>query len=194
MARYFKNVIATDASGRQIESASTHSRVEYRVASAEDAGLAAGTTDLITVGQALHWFDFDRFFAEARRVASENGVLAVWCYGLCEIRSDIDAIVDELYADLVDEFWPAERVYVEQGYSNIEMPGVAIEAPEFHMQLDWRVDDMLGYLRTWSACQRYLATRGEDPVTVIESALRAAWGNGARNVRWPLRVRVCRLQ
>ena len=148
---------------------------------------------MITVGQALHWFDFDRFFAEAKRAAVENGVLAAWCYGLCEIGSDIDAIVDRLYTDLLDGFWPAERIYVEQAYRNIAMPGVPIDAPDFHMRIDWRVDDMLGYLRTWSACQRYLASSGEDPVTVIEPALREAWDDGAQTVRWPLRVRVCRL-
>ena len=193
IANSFQSVIATDASAKQIESAIPSGRVEYRVASAEDSGLDSDSVDLLTVAQALHWFDIERYFGEARRVAVDNAILAAWCYGLCAIEPAIDAIVDELYSDLVDEFWPAERVIVEQGYRDIAFPGVHIEAPDFDMQISWRVNDMLSYLRTWSACQRYRSELGEDPVTIIEPALRAAWGNSTHCVRWPLTLRLCRL-
>ena len=64
----FDRVIATDASEKQIANAQSHKIVEYRVAPAENSGIESETIDLIMVAQALHWFDLDRFYAEARRV------------------------------------------------------------------------------------------------------------------------------
>ncbi len=193
LARYFEHVVATDASARQIAAAIRTQRVEYRVAHAENSGLDAHSVDLVSVGQALHWFDRQKFFREAQRVLAPAGVLAAWCYELCRVDPPCDAIVDELYTGLLDGMWPPERVHIERGYADIAFPGVEIAAPDLAMETDWSVDDMLGYLRTWSACRRFEAVHAEDPVTAIEPALRAAWGGVRRHVRWPLRIRISRL-
>jgi ubiquinone/menaquinone biosynthesis C-methylase UbiE len=68
LARRFDRVIATDASSEQISAAKPISNVEYRVATAEQSGLSDNCADLVTVAQALHWFDLPKFYAEARRV------------------------------------------------------------------------------------------------------------------------------
>jgi len=193
LSAHFERVIATDASAAQIDAALAHPGVSYRVAPAEASGLDAHSIDLITVGQALHWFDHARFFAEARRVAAPGGILAAWCYELCEVSAACDAVVATLYADIVGAYWPPERRLIEARYADIAMPGTPLEPPRFAMHLDWTVADMLGYLRTWSACKRYRADRGDDPVAHIEADLRAAWGAARRPVSWPLTVRVVQL-
>ena len=179
-------MIATDASAGQIQAAIAHPNVTYRVATAENPRLDTASADLVTVGQALHWLDTRRFFAEARRVIVPGGVLAVWCYQLCRVSEDCDRVVDELYSDIVGEFWPPERRLIEARYSQIEMPGAGIEAPQFLMRLEWKIGEMLGYLRTWSACNRYRNHYHQDPVSIVEDALRTAWGDGTRVVTWPL--------
>lgn len=193
LADHFERVIATDASEKQIASAADADRVEFRVASAEDSSLDTDSADLVTVGQALHWFDRPRFFDEAGRVLVPGGVLAAWCYELCHVTPECDAIVGELYEDIVGEFWPPERRLIEEGYASIVLPGKQIEVPAFDMTANWTAADMLGYLRTWSACKRYEKQRGADPVEQITSSLAAAWGDSARTVRWPLRVRASRV-
>lgn len=193
LSEHFDRVIATDASEAQIGAALAHPGVSYRVAPAEASGLDAHSVDLVTVGQALHWFDHEQFFAETRRVVVPGGVLAAWCYELCEVSAACDAVVGTLYGDIVGEYWPPERRLIEERYADIAMPGAPVEAPGFAMRLEWTAADMLGYLRTWSACKRYRADRGEDPVARIETELRAAWGDAARLVSWPLTVRVTRL-
>jgi SAM-dependent methyltransferase len=192
LSHHFSKVIGTDASETQIASAVANSRVEYRVAAAEDSGLEAHCADLITVAQALHWFDHARFFAEARRVLRPGGLMASWCYEVCQVSHDCDAQVNYLYEDIVGEFWPPERRFVEAGYANIELPETCIDAPVFQMQVDWNIQDMLGYLRTWSACKRFGKKRGKDPVSIIEPALTAAWGSTIRQVRWPVTMKACR--
>lgn len=193
LARHFEVVIATDASAAQIETAFRDPRVHYSVARAEAPGLAAHSIDLTTVGQALHWFERDVFFTQVGRVSRPEGVFAAWCYELCTVTAAIDAAVNQLYADIVGKYWPPERVLIERGYRDIDLPGVEIDAPAFEMRLAWTVDDMLGYLRTWSACNRYLSAEGQDPVALIEKRMRTAWGSARRDVHWPLTIRVCRL-
>jgi SAM-dependent methyltransferase len=193
LAGHFERVIATDASPAQIEAAIAHPGVSYRVATAEASGLDADSVDLVAVGQALHWFDTAQFFAEAARVLVAGGCVAAWCYELCSVSPACDSVVDYLYTDITGPFWLPERRLIDERYAGIDFPGTAIEAPGFEMSTQWAADDMLGYLRTWSACQRYRRRHGDDPVGLIEDELRAAWGRDRRTVRWPLTVRVSRL-
>lgn len=192
LADHFSNVVASDASQSQIDAATQHAGVEYRLATAEQSGLADSSVDLITVGQAFHWFNEALFMSEARRVLRPEGVLAIWCYELCSVSDECDAIVDCLYRDILGDYWSPERKMVEQGYSGVVMPGVPVPAPKFAMSLEWRVADMLGYLRSWSACKRYETKKGSDPVEVISAKLRSAWGDGVRSVTWPLPIKVSR--
>ena len=192
LSDYFSNVIASDASSSQIDAATQHAGVEYRVAMAEQSGLTDSSVDLITVGQAFHWFNEALFMAEARRVLRPEGVLAIWCYELCEVNEECDVVVDRLYRDILAEYWSPERMMVEQGYSGVAMPGAPVPAPGFAMSFDWRVADMLGYLRSWSACKRYETQVGSDPVEEISAELRSAWGDGVRRVAWPLAIKVSR--
>jgi SAM-dependent methyltransferase len=192
LTEYFSTVVASDASRAQIDAAIPHSDVEYRVAAAEQSDLADASVDLLAVGQAFHWFDEELFFEEARRVLRPDGVLAIWAYEICEVSDRCDAIVDTLYRDLVGEYWPPERVMIEQGYSGVELPGVSVPAPDMMMSLEWSATEMLGYLRTWSACERYKAEKGSDPVEEISAQLESAWGAGRRRVAWPLAIKVSR--
>ena len=88
LAQHFQRVLATDASAAQIAAATAHERVEYRLAPAEKSGLEPASVDLLIVAQALHWFDLERFYAEARRVLKPTGIVAVWCYGIVELEGD----------------------------------------------------------------------------------------------------------
>ena len=192
LSEHFSTVIATDASAAQIEAAVPHPRVCYRVASAERSGLGDESVDLVTVGQAFHWFDQAAFFDEARRVLRPAGVLAIWCYETCHVSDRCDAVIDDLYRRIVGEFWPPERVQIERGYDHVQMPGETIAVPDIGMSLAWSAADMLGYLRTWSACKRYEKARGSDPVAQIQDSLLRAWGDATRPVRWPLNIKVSR--
>lgn len=191
LAVRYRRVVATDASAMQIAAAPPHERLEYRVATAENSGLETASIDLVTVAQALHWFDLDRFFNEVSRVVKPGGMLAVWCYGLCQVTATIDRIVFDYYESLAT-WWPPERRLVERGYSDITLPFALVECPQFTMQQDWSADDMLSYLSTWSATRRCSADTGSEPVAAIAAGLRAAWGPALRAVNWPLFLKVGR--
>jgi len=195
LASVFDRVIATDASEKQIANAESHQTIEYRVAPAENSGIRSETIDLIMVAQALHWFDLDRFYAEARRVLKPDGVLAASAYNLLHIETAIDEIVNRYYHDVVGPFWPPERKLVEQ-FGNLPFLFQEIDPPKFEMTALWNLDHLLGYLRTWSSTQRFIAAKGGDPVEQITDDLRSTWGNPGeiRTITWPLILRVGRKQ
>lgn len=192
LANYFEKVIASDASENQIAQCREHPRIEYRVAGAEQAPLADASVDLISVAQALHWFDQTRFFQEAWRILKDNGVLAVWSYNLLSISPQIDAIVNHYYHDVVGTYWPPERSLVENGYAPLAPPFHEIEVPAFAMTSQWTLLDLLGYLGTWSASVYYAKAQQHDPLTHIRDALAEAWQDPAQcvTVNWPLQLRV----
>ena len=195
LAKHFRRIIATDASDAQLEQAQPVPNIEYRIAPAEASGLVAGSVDMVTVAQALHWFDRPRFFAEAGRVGKPGGLLACWMYGVMFIDPAFDRVIDRLYTEIVGPYWPGDRVLVDQKYGTIRIPFEEIDPPPFEMGADWTLDHVLGYLRTWSAVIRYQAALGEDPVALVKPELAAAWGERGtpRRVRWPLTVRVARI-
>lgn len=191
LADYFDQVIATDLSEAQLARAPAHPKIHYRVATAEASGLAAASVDLVTVAQALHWFDHARFFAEARRVLAPGGALAAWTYGTMVVEDDaINGLARAYYHDTVGPYWPAERRLVEEGYRSIAFPFERIAAPTFDIVLEWTLAQLLAYFRSWSATARYVQARGQDPVDALAPLLARAWGDSAsrRRIRWPLTI------
>jgi SAM-dependent methyltransferase len=193
LAEHFARVVATDASASQIAHAEPHARVAYHVAPAEASGLTDASVDLVTVAQALHWFDVDAFHAEARRVLVPGGVVAVWSYGGVTFDEPaIAALVRRFARETVGPYWPPERRLVDDGYRTIAFPFAELAAPSFTLAQRWTLVELAGYLRTWSATARYVAAHGHDPVDALEAALREPWGDATRTVRWPLALRVGR--
>ncbi len=195
LAEHFDCVIATDASPQQLAAAPQSDKVTYRVAPAEDSGIESGTVNLVTVAQALHWFDLDAFYREVRRVLVPAGLLAVWTYGALHLEDGkAEDLIQEFYHDIVGPYWPPERSIVESGYRTLPFPFGALTPPAFNMQADWDLARLLGYLGTWSATSRYVDDRHVDPVAALADRLAPGWGDPGRvrRVTWPLALRVGR--
>jgi SAM-dependent methyltransferase len=202
LSERFARVFATDPSANQIASAEARSNIDYRVESGEQCSLPAQSADLVTVAQALHWFDFARFFAETQRVLKPGGVLAAWAYSDCRVTPAVDVQKNRVYIDFTGAYWPPERDYVDAGYRTIPMPlgddapFEEISAPAFVMSVAWDAAQFLAYLRSWSATQRYIKANGVDPVGLVEADLHEAWGDPAhkRDVHWDFHLRCGRLR
>ena len=193
LAEEFTEVVATDASITQLESAHHAPGVYYLAGAAEAAALATHSVDLVTVAQALHWFDRPRFFAEVDRVLRPGGLLSVWSYGMIAIAPPIDAVLHRFYEHELGAYWPAERALVESGYEGIALPYPEESTPSFEMETSWRLAQLGGYLSTWSAVGRYRTATGTDPMPIALRELERVWGaDEPKHIRWPLVVRLAR--
>lgn len=197
LAEHFDQIIATDASAAQIAAASAHARITYQVTSAEACALADHSVDLVTVAQALHWFDVDAFYREVRRVTKAHGALAVWTYGNIEVdggEGAMAAVLRHFYTEVVGPYWPPQRRHVENGYRDLPFPFRVQPTPIFEVRLQWTLAHLLAYLRSWSASAAYAQARGHDAVDACAAAFSTAWGEQpVREVRWPLLLRFGRM-
>ncbi len=195
LASHFDRVVASDASAAQLANAYPHARVLFVRARAESTPLGDSSADLVTVAQALHWFDIPAFWEETRRVLVRDGIIAVWCYSLCRIAPEIDPIVDRFYRQTVGPYWAPERALTDTGYRTVTFPfdQLDVRAPDMTRALT--LTAFLGYIGTWSATEAYRAARNEDPLALLRAALEPVWGGDdrTREVHWPLHLRVGRV-
>lgn len=195
LTKHFERVHATDASASQLREAVPHPRVSYQCARECESSLADQAVDLVTVAQAAHWLDLEPFYREVRRVLRPGGVLAVWCYGLCQIDPATDALLEEFCYRTVGPSWPPERHFVDAGYRTLPFPFPEEPFPVVTMQATWTRLDLVAYVSTWSAVAEFRKQRGADPIPALVEQLRDPWEdpNAPRKVTWPLTGRIGRM-
>jgi SAM-dependent methyltransferase len=187
LAEHFATVFATDVAAEQIDAARQHPRVKFTVAPAEHSGLPDASVDLVTVAQALHWFDVAAFYAEVRRVARPGALLAVWNYPRPTLVDPVlDRAFHDFYANVVGPFWPPGRRHIEANYTTLPFPFEPVEAPEFGLELNWNLAQVLGYVSSWSATARYKQANGTDPVPLLQASFESIWSDP--DERKPLRM------
>jgi SAM-dependent methyltransferase len=192
LAKVFDRVVATDASADQLAAAFRHERIEYRLERAEETSLKPATVDLVSVAVAVHWFDFEAFYREVRRVLKPGGVVAVWTYHLPVIDAGVDRVLDRYYRQVLAGYWPERIRYLEERYRTLPFPFAEFSPPAFHMEAEWDLGQLLGFLYSWSATRKYAREQGTNPLEIIWPELSAAWGDpsGKRPICWPLHMRM----
>ncbi len=190
LGEHFAQVIGCEPSLAQLRNAQATDTIDYLCATAEALPLKDENMDLITVAQAVHWFDHARFNTEAVRLLKPGGVLAVWGYGLFSIAPAIDALINDYYANTLNDYWPEERHWIEAGYTGLPFPFPRLDTPAFHIQAEWTLPEVIGYLATWSATRRYIADHNINPLIELESQLSQHWGKATqtRTVYWPIHL------
>ncbi len=149
------------------------------------------SVELITVAQAAHWFDLDKFYNEVTRISKSNGVLAIWSYAMHKIDNDTDKISEELNigGDILGKYWPRETNYVKVDYKTIPFPFKEIPAPKFEMTVNWNLDELVSYMQTWSAVKRFSIERKFNPLSLIMGELERLWGKHDKQkvVKWDIK-------
>ena len=169
---YFDQIVATDLSEQQLQSAPYFENVSYQVQFAEQTSFANQSFDLITVAQAIHWFDFEKFYQEVNRTLKPEGLLAVIGYGLIQVQDrSVNTLIQELYYQKLAGYWDAERLYIDEEYQTIPFGFDELEVPEFSMCYQWSVAQLLKYLSTWSAIKHYQLEHTDEPLLALAEHL-----------------------
>jgi ubiquinone/menaquinone biosynthesis C-methylase UbiE len=193
LSPHFATVYATDISAEQLANAATAENIIYQLSPAEQTDFSDKQFDLITVAQAVHWFQFDHFYQEVYRTLKDGGLVVIAGYSLLRVSPEIDRVLLHFYKDIVGPYWDEERKYIDDQYLTIPFPFQDIAAPELEQQYLWTFEQLIGYLCTWSAVKHFIKEEGSDPVLVIADALKTAWGmDERREVAFPTLIRAGR--
>ncbi|GAC1605178.1 MAG: class I SAM-dependent methyltransferase [Hymenobacter sp.] len=195
LAEEFVRVDATDLSEKQLAQAIRRPNVHYQPARAEQTPFPAQRFDLITVAQAVHWFDHAAYHAEVRRVARPGALLAEWGYSFCRTdNAALNAALDRFHNETSAPYWDANRQHITEEYARIPFPFAAVQRARFAERRQWTVADMLGYLGTWSAAANYARQHGgADLIALVADELTRLWGPGRREITFPVFVRAGRV-
>jgi len=191
LAERFKSVLATDISQKQLDQAEQRANITYAV-SGETCKLPDRSVDLITVAQAIHWFDRPKFYKEVNRVAVPGAILGVWVYGLLKVSSSIDPLLDHFYTKVVGPYWDPERRLIDEQLKSIDFPFDEISATALTMNFSWTLAELEGYLNTWSATQKFIADRSKNPVPELIESIRKVCPDESISVDFPVYLRMSR--
>lgn len=192
LAKHFKQVEATDISQPQLDNAHQAENIFYSVAPAEKTPFNDNQFDLITVGQALHWLDLEKFYNEVKRVAKKDALLAVWGYAVCKVNPQVDEHFYHFYHHVVGPYWDNARKLVEEEYSNVPFPFDQITAPKFSINVEWTLEEFAGYLTTWSATQKFIKDKNYNPVPEVVKLIQPYW-NQKEKVTFPVFLKLGRI-
>lgn len=190
LSPHFQQVCASDASARQIENAIPMDNIRYTVQTAENTDYPDGHFDLITVAQAIHWFDVEKFYDEVRRVAKPGAILALIGYSPIRGGKEFDQIIDDFYFNVINTYWDTERKLVDERYQSLAFPFQETEVPVFQMNYEWTKKQVEGYLTSWSAVHTYIQKNHINPVIEVMKKLERCWTAEKRAVYFPIFMRM----
>ena len=124
-----------------------------------------------------------------------GGILAVWTYSFPIIEPEIDRWLEHFYWETLAGFWPERIHYLEERYETLPFPFEEIQPPNFEMGSTWGVDNLIGFLGSWSAVRKLVEAQGKAAFEEQVKALEGVWGENSnkRKIRWPLHFRIGKL-
>lgn len=188
LSNYFKTVYATDISENQISRAEKRNNIVYKIERSEKTSFRESHFDLITVAQAIHWFDLNAFYKEAKRVIINGGIICIWGYGLPRVDKTINELLDHFYWDVIGSYWNSERKHVDNEYKSIRFDFDEINIKkQFEIITKWTITEFEGYLNSWSSVHNYMFKNNINPVNLIMDKVLHKWDKDSKKeFRFPI--------
>ncbi|KAM0749433.1 S-adenosyl-L-methionine-dependent methyltransferase [Meredithblackwellia eburnea MCA 4105] len=166
-----------------------HEQVQFLVGVGEDlkaVGVEDDTVDLVVAGQAAHWFDTTKVYAELARVLKPGGSMVFWGYGEFYLPNHpkSSALIPPYSAGTLGPYWqqpgrsivesllvplalPPSPTFTSQTRSFFlsDSPSYVPPSPETTHPLlltqNWSLKEIEGYLKTFSAAHTYDEKHGD---------------------------------
>lgn len=194
LAKKFKQVIATDISLEQLRHAVPTNNIAYAQELSENTSLGDSSVDLITISQALHWFNLPAYYQEVNRVGRPDAIIAAWTYNLLSVDEEVDSQIQNFYFKTLEGYWDKERKYVDSGYIDLYFPYAEMESPGFCIEVQWSLEDLIGYINTWSGVKKFISRNNVNPVVELFNNLKYCWQRqNIKTVKFPLHLKLARI-
>ncbi|MDZ7694462.1 MAG: class I SAM-dependent methyltransferase [Balneolaceae bacterium] len=194
LAEHFDEIYASDISQEQMDHAPKKSNITYYKVPAEDTEFSSNIFDLITVAQAIHWFDFEQFYTEVNRTGRPGALLAVIGYGMVQVLPKIDKKLHQFYNDMFNRYFNKNRKFLDEKYQTIPFPFEEISTPQFERTIEWEREHLEGFLNSWSPVQKFKDDHGQNPVDTVIQEIDPLWGEDEKlSVTFPIFLRLGKL-
>lgn len=179
----------------QLKCATLHPRVQYiytplSLSDDEIVSLIGSdnSVDLVTVAQAVHWFDLPKFYSIVTRlVRKPGGLFAVWGYNDIVVSPTFDPVMKRFH-DTTLPYWNQNIKYIFDGYQTLPFPfqdvGLGCEGKPLQLDIPKQLsfEGFIRMLKSWSA----VITAKENGVDLLSESMvkdfETAWG-GPKLVR-----------
>ena len=192
LAPHFARVEATDISAEQVGEGMQQANIHYSIQSAEETSFLDQTFDLVTVAQALHWFDYTMFWPEVLRVAKLNALFCAWGYAWFTCDSEVDTGFVQPFLRLVEPYWAMNNRILWDGFNDedIAFPFKRITPPRLAIQTAWTIAQLIEYMQTWSAYKHALKneTMASGLQKLCADAAQRFVQKGAMQITMPLHI------
>lgn len=189
VAEHYEKVIGTDVSEAQLKCATQHPRVQYiqtplSLSNDELISLIGGegSADLVTVAQAVHWFDLPNFYSIVTRLLRKpGGLFAVWGYNDIVVSPAFDPVMKRFH-DTTLPYWNQNIKYIFDAYKTLPFPfqdvGLGCEGKPLQLDIPKQLsfEGFIRMLKSWSA----VMTAKENGVDLLPEEMvkdfETAWG------------------
>lgn len=169
---HFKAVLGTDISETQIDIARatcTANNVTFQVAQAESLPVEAGSVALVSTVNALHWFHWDAFFAEVRRVLCDGGVFCPSLYRLRAVAEPgLEDCLEEFRREEFKGYTTPQHDFWTYGYDYTEVPFNDAQKRDFVVKEITTLSAVMALVRTWSFVIRKEEKEPEEAAQALE--------------------------
>lgn len=87
----------------------------------------------------------------------------------------VDKVIDHFYSNILGKYWDKERTYVDERYRTIHFPFEEIDSLTFTAVYKWTLEQMVGFLNSWSAVQHYVRQNNRNLLDIIMNDLKKHW-------------------
>jgi hypothetical protein len=116
-------------------------------------------------------------------------------YSLCNISPEIDEHINvKHYKNTLGEYWDYERKYVDEKYATLPFPFAEINTPIFQIVKYWSIDELKGYLNSWSALQKFIKENHYNPVDGLIQDIVPYWQGEKMKIVFPLYLRMGQIE
>lgn len=164
-----ESVVGIDVSIEMLNQAKKTEGIEYFLASAENLPFDGAKFDLLTISQAIHWVDKEKFFAEADRVLKKDALIAAYDNYFQGQMIDNGAFNDWYKNEFLAHYPVPPRGKREFEKSGENSESFVLKHEEFNENaLEFSLEELVDYLLTISNVIAKIENGAESVETVSE--------------------------